>query len=91
MAMGNLESTINTLATEILNPVVRLLFAVAVAYFIYGVIVYIANADDEDARREGKKHMLYSIIGLVIMAGVWGIIDLIANTIGADLPGPYSQ
>jgi len=88
------ESTkelINTLATEILNPVIRLLFAAAVVYFIYGVIVYIANADDEDARKEGKKHILYSIIGLVIMAGVWGIIDLIANTIGADLPDAYKN
>jgi len=88
------ESTkelINTLATEILNPIVGLLFAVAIVYFIYGVIVYIANADDEDARREGKKHILYSIIGLVIMAGVWGIIDLIANTIGADLPDAYKN
>ena len=90
MVMSNIESTINTLATEILNPVIGLLFAVAVVYFIYGVIVYIANADDEDARTEGKKHILYSIIGLVIMAGVWGIIDLIANTIGADLPDAYN-
>ena len=87
---GNVESVVNTLATEILNPLIGLLFAGAIAYFIYGVIVYITNADDEDARTEGKKHILYSVIGLVIMAGVWGIIDLIANTIGADLPDAYN-
>lgn len=87
---GSTEQILNTLATEILNPVVGLLFAGAVAYFIYGVIVYIANADDNEAREKGKKHILYSVIGLVIMAGVWGIIDLIANTIGADLPDAYN-
>jgi len=88
---GSTQQILDTLAEEILNPIVGLLFAGALAYFIYGVIVYIADADDKDARTEGKKHMLYSVIGLVIMAGVWGIIDLIANTIGADLPGPYNE
>jgi len=84
------EQIINTLATEILNPVVGLLFAGAIAFFIYGVIEYIANADNEKARKKGKRHILFSIIGLVIMAGAWGIIDLIANTIGAELPDAYN-
>lgn len=87
---GNTEDIINTLSNQILDPFIGLLFAGAVAYFIYGVIQYIANADSEDERKKGKKHIMYSVIGLVIMAGVWGIIDLIANTIGADLPDAYS-
>jgi zinc transporter ZupT len=87
---GSIESVINTLAVEVLNPLIGLLFAVAIAVFIYGVIEYIANAENEEARKKGKLHILYSIIGLVIMAGAWGIIDLIANTIGAELPDAYN-
>lgn len=87
---GSAETIINTLSEEILNPIVGLLFAGAIVYFIFGVIQYIANADSEDEREKGKRHMLYSVIGLLIMAGVWGIIDLIANTIGADLPDAYN-
>jgi len=85
------SSTVNTVAYELVNPIIELLFAAAIVYFIYGVVVYIANADNDEARTNGKKHILYSIIGLAIMAGVWGIIDIIANTIGADLPDVYEN
>lgn len=85
------QDIVNTLSTEILNPVVTLLFAAAVAYFIFGVINFIANADNEEARTQGKRHLLYSVIGLVVMAGVWGILELIANTLGADVPSDYNQ
>lgn len=83
------ESLVDTLATQILDPLVTLLFVSAIVYFIYGVIVYIANADNEEARQDGRQHITYSIIGLTVMAGVWGIIELIANTLGADLPSGY--
>ena len=76
------EELVNTLATEILNPLVALMFAGAVVYFIFGVVNYIANADNEDARETGKRHLMYSVVGLVIMAGVWGIIGLIFDSLG---------
>ena len=82
---------VDTLSTEILNPVIGLLFAVALAYFIFGVVKFIANADNEEARREGKQHIIYSIIGLVIMAGVWGILKLIINTFGLTSPEGFDQ
>ncbi|MEX2369196.1 MAG: pilin [Candidatus Paceibacterota bacterium] len=88
------ESTgqlVNTLSTEILNPVIGLLFAVALAYFIFGVVKFIANADNEEARKEGKKHIIYSVLGLVIMAGVWGILQLIINTFGLIPPEGFDQ
>jgi len=85
---------IEKLSTEVLNPIVSLLFAGAVVYFIYGVINYIANADSDEARREGKKHLLYSVIGLMIMAGVWGIIGIIFDSLNmfgnVDSPNGYN-
>jgi uncharacterized membrane protein YfcA len=88
------EELVNTLATEILNPLVALLFAAAVVYFIFGVIQYIANADNEQERRKGKRHLLYSIIGLTIMAGVWGIIGIIFDSLNlfgnVDSPNGYN-
>ncbi len=85
------QRLVSVLSTEILNPVIGLLFAVALVYFIYGVVVFIANADNETAREKGKQHILYSIIGLVVMAGVWGILQLIVNTLGVSPPDGYDQ
>ena len=69
--------------TSVVDPVVQLLFAVAVVYFIYGVFTYIRRSGDSEARTEGANHILWSIVGLFIMVSVWGIITLIKNSIGA--------
>ncbi len=72
--------------TEILNPLIWLLFALAVGYFLYGVFVFIQNQDNEKAKEEGKQHMLWGIIGIFLMIAVYGILGLIANTLGVPAP-----
>jgi len=67
--------------TQILNPFVALLLGLAVVYFLYGVVRFIVDYGNETARAEGKKHMIWGIVGLAIMISVYGIINLISNTI----------
>lgn len=69
-------------AELVLNPAVKLLFAVAVLYFIYGVFVFIKNSGESTGRIEGRNHILWSTVGLFIMISVWGIISIIQSTIG---------
>jgi hypothetical protein len=71
---------------NIVNPIIYFLFAVALMYFLYGVIIFIVNADDEEARNTGKKHILWGIVGLFIMVSVYGIIGIVLGTVGADIP-----
>jgi uncharacterized membrane protein YbhN (UPF0104 family) len=75
---------------NIVNPVIYFLFAVALLYFLYGVLVFIINADDESKRAIGKQHMFWGIIGLFIMVSVYGIIGIILGTIGAPPPDNLS-
>jgi len=74
------------LVDNIVNPIIYFIFALALLYFLYGVIIFIKDADDETARDTGKKHMLWGIVGLFIMVSVYGIIGIIIGTIGADVP-----
>jgi hypothetical protein len=73
---------VKKLFTLVVNPIVRLLFAAAVFYFIYGVWNYIRKSDDPSERVQGGNHILYSTIGLFIMISVWGIIAIIQKTVG---------
>ncbi len=68
----------------IINPIIMLLFAVAVLVFLYGVFQYVRNSDSEDGRLEGQRHMLSGVFGLFIMISVFGIINLILNSIGVS-------
>lgn len=68
----------------VIDPLVKLLFAAAVFYFIYGVFKYIKDADDSSSRVDGANHVLWSTIGLFIMISVWGIIRMLQSTIGVQ-------
>ncbi|MBP6857779.1 MAG: hypothetical protein KBC11_01100 [Candidatus Pacebacteria bacterium] len=70
----------------ILNPLIQFAFIVAFVIFIWGVAEYIRNANNPEARKKGQDHMLWGIIGLVIMVGVYGIINILVNTFGLGTP-----
>ncbi|OHA80480.1 MAG: hypothetical protein A3B06_01900 [Candidatus Yonathbacteria bacterium RIFCSPLOWO2_01_FULL_43_20] len=61
----------------ILQPLVSLIMAAAVAYFLFGVMMFVKDQNSEEAQGEGKKHMLWGTIGLAIIVSVWGILNMI--------------
>ncbi len=70
---------INKVITGILNPLAGLMFVVAFAFFIWGIIEFIWNAGNEEKRTTGKQHIIWGLVGLLIMSAVWGIIAIIKN------------
>lgn len=78
---AELTTRINLIKTEILNPVIMLLFALATVYFLYGVYEFVSGAGSEPARTTGQRHMISGIAGLVIMIGVYGIMTVICSAV----------
>lgn len=74
------DQFIGKVDTLIVNPLVIFLFALATAYFLYGVAQFFGNQDNEEKRSEGKRHMIYGIIGMTIMMGVFTIMNIIIST-----------
>ncbi len=77
-----MNDLLNKVITQIAQPIVYLLFALAVVYFLYGVMLFIRNADAPEKRAEGLQHIIWGLIGLFIMVSAVGIINLIKGTIG---------
>ncbi len=65
----------------IIDPVIALLFAVAIIVFLWGVAQYVLSADSDDGRKTGARHMFWGALGLGIMLSVFGIMTLIINSI----------
>lgn len=78
---ADFDSFLANVNAEIINPLIKLLFALAIGYFLWGVTNFLLNSDNEGEREKGKAHMLWGIIGITIMMGVWGILNLIINTL----------
>ncbi|MEN9582778.1 MAG: hypothetical protein RL641_732 [Candidatus Parcubacteria bacterium] len=77
-----LKVFIGKVEVVILNPIIKLGFAVALVIFLYGVFQFIKDADNSTARETGGKHILWGVIGMFIMIAAGGIMQLICGTWG---------
>ena len=84
MTALTLDTIIARVSNYIINPLIALLFALAVVYFIYGVFTYMRGSESEEERTKGGQHILWGAIGMFIMVSVYGIIRLILVTFDID-------
>ena len=75
------DQLLQRILDNIVNPIILLLMASAVVYFLYGVAVFIQNADNPDKRQEGYQHMFWGIVGIFIMISASGLVRLIGSTV----------
>lgn len=68
----------------ILFPLIALLMGIAFFYFVWGAAQYLMGASNESAREDGKKHLMYGIIGLFVMTSAFAILTLAAGTFGLN-------
>jgi len=88
-ASGHTEAAKSVLARindAIIFPFMTLLTAVALLVFLYGVFEYVYNAGDEGARKTGRTHMIFGVIGLLVMVSALAILRLAAATFGVSVP-----
>lgn len=67
---------------NILEPIITLLTLAAFVLFLWGLVEFIAGADNEEKRAAGQQHMIWGIIGLVIIFGANAIVSLLKATVG---------
>lgn len=72
---------------EIVNPLILLLSAGAFVVFIWGIARFIMTTSAGGESVDGKRAMVSGLIGLAIIFGAYGIINLALGTF--DL-GSYS-
>lgn len=80
--MSDLSALIARINTYIINPAIGVLFAVAFMFFLWGMAKFIFQADDDHEREQGKKHIIWGLVGMFIMVSVYGIIAIVTNTFG---------
>ncbi len=70
------------------NSVIPLLITVAIVIFIWGVVQFIGNADNEEKRKKGREFMVWGIVSLFLIVSVWGIVHILTNTFGVSFGLP---
>ena len=72
---------LHSILVEIINPIVGLLFAIALVYFLWGVFEFLQGPSNEDKLKAARNKMLYGILGLFLMVSAVGVVNLICNTL----------
>jgi hypothetical protein len=84
--MAVLNQFLGNVVVQIINPLILLLSACAFVVFVWGAFEFVLHAGDVTKRKEGRQAIFWGIIGLVIIFGAYGIINIALNTFSIQIP-----
>lgn len=83
-AFENVSQMITDAGT-ILGMVYRMVFSLALLFFMWGMGQFILKAGDQKAREDGKQKMIWGIIAIFVMFSIYGIINWIGTALGISV------
>lgn len=75
---------LNALNQAVIFPLITLLMAAALLVFLWGVFEYIRDATNDQSRTQGRSHMIWGIVGMLVMLSALGILTIAAATFGIE-------
>ncbi len=79
MYLAGYKNSIVSIINDYLVPV---LIAVAFIVFLWGIFKYfILGASNESDKGEGRKFAMWGVIGFVIILSLWGIVNIVKDTL----------
>ena len=77
------ELLLSKVSDLIINPLILLVFGIAVVVFLWGAMEFFVSAEDATKRTTSKMHMFWGVIGMAIMTSAFGIVNFISATISS--------
>lgn len=78
--MGAGEELLDRIITYLIDPALRVVFTLGLFLFLWGLVEFLWKLRSGEVSPEGKSHMVWGLVGMLIMVSVYGIIALIVNT-----------
>lgn len=78
--MQGVSDVVSKFKVYIIDPAILVVFALGFFLFIYGLVEFLWKLNSGGDNDEGKKHMMWGLVGMLIMISVYGIISLLDNT-----------
>ena len=82
----NANTRVENIPTLIVNIISAVAIVLAVVYLMFGGIKLITAKGDRAAVESARKHIFSAVIGLVVVFGVFVLIQFIFNILGAENP-----
>ena len=83
-----LQDLLSYISCTINRSVIPLIFSLAVLMFVWGVVQYVINSDEEAKKEKGRDFMIWGIIALTVMFSIWGLVRILGNSFGIEYAIP---
>lgn len=77
-----IQDILNTVK-DLMELGIPILILLGLLYFLYGLTEYIF-ASEEGGKADGRNRIIYGIVGLFVMATVWGLVQVLAASFGVS-------
>lgn len=91
MALAADLSGIDSLVQSISGIVARIIpimFALAIIYFFWGLVVFLRAAGDPKAKEAGQNQMIYGVIAIAVMLSIYGLVSWLQTNLGVTDNSP---
>lgn len=67
------------------EAVVPIVITLGMIGFIWGIIQYYLNPENEEKRKKGKSFIVGGLIALFVIVSMWGIVGIFVTTFGTNV------
>ena len=79
--MNNFSDVVAVLINMI-SLAIPIIFAITLLYIIWNVVdAWIIHGGDEAKIENGRNTVLIGVLALVVMSGIWGILNMLASSL----------
>ncbi len=83
-ATDNLSGLLTWVGCLLSNQILPILITLGVVGFIFGVIKFYLNPNNEKQKEQAKGFITKGLIALFVMVSFWGIIKIFTNSLGMN-------
>lgn len=74
----------------VIQNLISILFVAMTVGLVYGVVLYFINSDNEKEREKLRGYLVYAVMGIIAVMGLWGFIALLNSSVFGTAVGiPY--
>lgn len=63
-----------------LSGFLTVLITIALVTFLAGVVKFVGAGDNEEKRSQGRMIMVYGIVVMFVIFGIWGFVNILTNS-----------
>jgi hypothetical protein len=78
-------TSVFTSIQNIIEAALPVIVSIAVLLFLWGLVKYIATADDAESRAESRGLMVWGVIIIFVMVSLWGLVNFLVDLFAFEL------